>query len=137
MKFQWKQHTKNGATWMRPNLYTCPFSIQIATTRGSAHKVYDIRTYNEQSLIGYGLMGESISIQTAQKILRDLCRKEMEALRDHCARYVPRFLDWCKSYEEEVQELENLIDADPSDVKTLKDEYRQLTGKNYRKDSRS
>jgi hypothetical protein len=92
MKFQWKQHTKNGATWMRPNLYTCPYVIKIAATRGSAHKVYDIRTYNSQSLTSYGLVGESVSIQTAQKILRDLCRKEMEMLREHCEKaYTPLY----------------------------------------------
>lgn len=43
------------------------------------------------------------------------------------------FLSWCKSYEEEVKEFRELIDSSPADVKQLKEEYLQLTGKRYRK----
>lgn len=47
--------------------------------------------------------------------------------------YNPQFLSWCKSYDEEVKELRELIEARPADVKLLKQEYKELTGKNYRK----
>ena len=47
--------------------------------------------------------------------------------------YVAKFLSWCKSYEEEVKDMEEYIDAEPSDVKQLRKEYEILTGKQYRK----
>lgn len=47
--------------------------------------------------------------------------------------YRPMFLSWCTSYEQEVNELKELIDGNPSDVKQLRSEYLQLTGKQYRK----
>jgi hypothetical protein len=42
------------------------------------------------------------------------------------------FLSWCKSYDEEVEELRNMIAQNPGDVKMLKKEYEKLTGKKYR-----
>ena len=48
--------------------------------------------------------------------------------------YIPMFLSWCKSYEQEEQEMRELIAQNPSDVKMLKKEYEQLTGKKYRGD---
>lgn len=47
--------------------------------------------------------------------------------------YKPMFLSWCKSYEQEVKELRELIETEPADVKQLKEEYQQLTGKRYRR----
>lgn len=47
--------------------------------------------------------------------------------------YNAKFLSWCKSYEEEEKELRELIEGNPADVKLLKKEYLELTGKNYRK----
>lgn len=47
--------------------------------------------------------------------------------------YKPQFLSWCKSYEEEVKELGELIEGKPADEKQLRNEYQQLTGKNYRR----
>ena len=47
--------------------------------------------------------------------------------------YKPKFLSWTKSYEEEVKEMKKLIESNPSDVKELKYEYKQLTGKRYRR----
>lgn len=49
--------------------------------------------------------------------------------------YTPRCLSWCKSYEEEERELRELIECEPADVKQLKEEYKQLTGKSYRRKS--
>ena len=46
--------------------------------------------------------------------------------------YNPRFLSWCKGYEQEVSEFERLIEGNPNDVELLKDEYEQLTGYEYR-----
>jgi len=48
-------------------------------------------------------------------------------------KYKPKFLSWAKSYKEEVKELEELIESEPSDVALLKKEYEQLTGKKYMK----
>lgn len=45
--------------------------------------------------------------------------------------YVPMFLPWCKTYDEEVQELYDLIKANPLDVTQLKQDYKKLTGKNF------
>lgn len=47
--------------------------------------------------------------------------------------YQPRFLSWATSYESEVMAMRELIFQEPSDVKQLKEEYLQLTGKQYRK----
>jgi hypothetical protein len=47
--------------------------------------------------------------------------------------YKPKFLSWCKSYEEEVAEFRELILGNPDDVKMLKREYQQLTGKAFRR----
>lgn len=47
--------------------------------------------------------------------------------------YVPMFLSWCKSYDEEEKEMRELIEGSPSDVKQLKQEYQRLTGKAYRR----
>ena len=47
--------------------------------------------------------------------------------------YKPKFLSWCKSYEEEVAEFEELILGNPADVKLLRQEYEQLTGKRFRR----
>jgi hypothetical protein len=47
--------------------------------------------------------------------------------------YKTKFLSWCESYEQEVQEMRELIEGSPADVKLLKREYQQLTGKRYRK----
>lgn len=46
--------------------------------------------------------------------------------------YCPKFLDWCKSYEQEEKEMRELIEGNPADVKQLKFEYQQLTGKRYK-----
>jgi len=40
--------------------------------------------------------------------------------------YEPKFLSWCKSYEEEVEELEHLISCSPDDKRQLKEELKEL-----------
>ena len=47
--------------------------------------------------------------------------------------YKPKFFSWCKSYEEEEAEMRETIDGNPADVKLLKQEYFELTGKRYRR----
>jgi len=47
--------------------------------------------------------------------------------------YSPSFLSWAKSYEHEVEEMRELICGNPADVKLLKQEYEQLTGKRFRR----
>jgi hypothetical protein len=47
--------------------------------------------------------------------------------------YKPFRLSWTKSYEEEVLELRKLILGNPSDVDLLKSEYKELTGKTFRR----
>lgn len=46
--------------------------------------------------------------------------------------YKPQYLSWCKSYVQEETELRELIEGNPEDVKLLKQEYQQLTGKQYK-----
>lgn len=50
--------------------------------------------------------------------------------------YNPKFLSWCKSYEEEAKEMRKLIESQTSDLKQLKREYLELTGKQYRKENK-
>jgi len=40
--------------------------------------------------------------------------------------YDPMYLSWAESYEEEVQEFKELIEAKPADVKLLRQELRNL-----------
>jgi hypothetical protein len=47
--------------------------------------------------------------------------------------YKARFLSWSKSYQEEVDNFRALILDAPADVKLLKQEYEQLTGKQFRR----
>lgn len=47
--------------------------------------------------------------------------------------YQPRYLSWCKSYEDEVKELRELILSGPSDVKLLKEEYYNPTGTRFKR----
>ena len=47
--------------------------------------------------------------------------------------YIPKFLSWAKSYVDEEREMRELICGNPSDVKLLKNEYEQLTGKRFRR----
>jgi hypothetical protein len=49
--------------------------------------------------------------------------------------YSPYRLWWTKSYEEEVSEFRRLILSNPEDVDLLKDEYKELTGKRFRRKS--
>jgi len=66
------------------------------------------------------------TIKHPQNILKTLINKFTED------KYDPRFLGWCTSYGQEVLELKELIDSKPSDEKQLRQEYKILTGKNYR-----
>lgn len=45
--------------------------------------------------------------------------------------YKPQFLSWAKSYEDEVNEMRELILGEPADVDLLKREYEILTGKRF------
>lgn len=47
--------------------------------------------------------------------------------------YIPTVLSWALSYEQEEKELRELILAEPDDVKQLKQEYYELTGKRFRR----
>lgn len=47
--------------------------------------------------------------------------------------YKPKFFSWCKSFEEEETEMRETIEGNPADVKLLKQEYFELTGKRFRK----
>lgn len=40
--------------------------------------------------------------------------------------YNPMYLSWATSFEEEVQEFKELIEAKPADVKLLRQELRNL-----------
>lgn len=45
--------------------------------------------------------------------------------------YQPRFLSWAKSYDDERNQLADLMRGEPNDVEQLKDEYQQLTGDEF------
>ena len=45
--------------------------------------------------------------------------------------YRPSFLGWCKSYEQEKREMEELIEGRPGDLEMLLREYEELTGEEY------
>lgn len=47
--------------------------------------------------------------------------------------YAPKFLSWAKSYDCEVKEMRKLILQNPGDVAMLKKEYKELTGKQFKK----
>jgi hypothetical protein len=47
--------------------------------------------------------------------------------------YKPQYLSWAVSYTAEVLEMRKLILSDPADVKLLKKEYYELTGKRFRR----
>ena len=47
--------------------------------------------------------------------------------------YQPSYLGWCKSYDQEVKEMRELILGNPDDVHMLKREYEDLTGKRFRR----
>ena len=47
--------------------------------------------------------------------------------------YSPYRLGWAKSYEHEVEEFRRLILSEPADLDLLKDEYKELTGKRFRR----
>jgi hypothetical protein len=47
--------------------------------------------------------------------------------------YVPKFFSWCNSFEQEEKEMRETIDGNPADVKILKQEYYELTGKRYKR----
>ena len=47
--------------------------------------------------------------------------------------YKPKFLSWCKSYEQEEKEMLELILNESEDLSLLKIEYEVLTGKRFRR----
>ena len=47
--------------------------------------------------------------------------------------YEPKYLSWCKSYEQEERELRELILSNPADIELLKKEYEALTGKRFKR----
>lgn len=49
--------------------------------------------------------------------------------------YTPMFLSWARSYDHEEKEMRSLITSNCGDVKMLKNEYQQLTGKRFRRSS--
>jgi hypothetical protein len=74
-RIKWKQHTKNGRTFMRPNIMTCPYVIEVNQTRGK-HIIYDIRMYSNGGSTSYQKIGESFSLAMAQNILRNAYKQE-------------------------------------------------------------
>lgn len=47
--------------------------------------------------------------------------------------YEPKFLSWCKTEDEEIKEIMQLIDIDSIDAPLLRKEYKELTGRKYQK----
>lgn len=61
--------------------------------------------------------------------------KELQRLGELTEGYNPKFFSWCKSYEQEEREMRETIEGNPADVKLLKQEYYELTGKRYKRKS--
>lgn len=78
MKMKWKYHTKNGRTFLRPSLLTCPYSIEVNLS-GGAHKVVDVRLYQNGGSTQYRTIAQTISIVRAQDILRTALKQEQTA----------------------------------------------------------
>ena len=47
--------------------------------------------------------------------------------------YEAHYLSWARSYAQGEKELRELILANPADVRLLKKEYYELTGKRFRR----
>lgn len=85
----------------------------------------------------YRLEGKQLKFDTIQG-LSDHYKGCIRSLREIPYRvtdeaYTPKFLSWCKSLEQETKELRGLILGNPVDVAQLKQEYRELTGKQFRR----
>ena len=80
---------------------------------------------------------QAIKWMTDMLILVETFMKELNIMKTSNPKYEPMFLSWCKSYEEEVKEFEDLINSKPQDEKQLREEYEELTGKKYKKPSKS
>jgi hypothetical protein len=68
-RMTWKYFSKNGRTFLRPSLPTCPYSIEV-NLLGGKHRVLDVRLYQNGGSNVYRTVGESYNISEAQKILR-------------------------------------------------------------------
>jgi hypothetical protein len=77
-RMKWKYFTKNGRTFLRPSLLTCPFSIEVNLS-GGKHKVIDVRLYQNGGSTAYRTVGESYNILEAQTILRTALKQEQTA----------------------------------------------------------
>jgi hypothetical protein len=49
--------------------------------------------------------------------------------------YSPMYLEWTKSYGQEVSAFKRLIEMEPADRELLLKEYEQLTGEPYESDN--
>lgn len=78
MRMKWTIHTKNGKTFIRPDLPTCPFTIEV-NLGGGKHSIFDVRLYSNGGSTNYQKIGETGSLYRAQSILRDALKKEQRA----------------------------------------------------------
>jgi hypothetical protein len=63
----------------------------------------------------------------------DHLNNDEKTMREKMESYKPKFLNWCKSFEQECQEMRALILSNPADVALLKKEYQELTGKRFKR----
>ena len=78
------------------------------------------------------LLNDRNFIYSIKEINTDHKGNTTEIIINHLGHgYEPKFLKWCKSYWEEVLTFREIISGKPSDLKSLKDEYQQLTGVRY------
>lgn len=78
MRMKWKYHTKNDRTFLRPDVATCPFTVEV-NTKGGKHQVLDVRMYSNGGNTNYKKVGESYNMTQAQNILRNALKQEQTA----------------------------------------------------------
>ena len=75
MRMKWKYHTKNNRTFLRPDVVTCPYTIEVNLS-GGKHTIFDVRIYANGGSTNYQKVGESYNISEAQNILRNALKQE-------------------------------------------------------------
>lgn len=78
MRMKWKYHTKNNRTFLRPDLATCPYTIEVNLS-GGKHIIFDVRLYANGGSTNYQKVGESYNMTQAQHILRNALKQEQTA----------------------------------------------------------
>ncbi len=91
-----------------------------------ASDLYRVRDSNS-----FEAISSAPTLEKAKRIMREITTSHK--FNNPPKPYAPKFLSWCKSYAQEEKEMRELILGNPGDVKMLKKEYQELTGKQFRR----